>query len=107
MNYIVEQKPYENGSYIMSKLNEYLADKFCLIYDGGYRVYKDDIRYSLYLNFMNYDKPMIISGEFFSDDDFVSYLIKEMRMRHLFDNKYYKVLRVNEEDMYGESCNKQ
>lgn len=98
MKYIVEQEPYEGGEYIMSKLNEYLAEKFCMIYDGGYRVYKDDIRYSIYLHFLCYDKPMIISGEFFSDDDFIAYLIKEMRERHLFDVSYYKVLRVGEED---------
>lgn len=93
---ISESSTYENQQYIMDKINEYLREVYCVEYTGGYRIYKDDIRYSLYLNFLNYDRPMIIAGEFFSDEAFIEYIKKQMRERSLFSTtQYFRLLKVD------------
>lgn len=93
---IAESSTYENQQYIMDKLNEWLNEVYCVEYIGGFKVYKDDIRYSLYLNFLNQDRPMIIAGEFFSDEEFIEYLKKQMRERALFSTtQYFRLTRAD------------
>lgn len=90
---IAESEPYINQNYIMAKLNEYLMDVYCLYYRGGYTIYKMGDSYTLYIDFLNKDFPVIIAGDFLSDDDFIEYLKKEMRERGLFNTNYFEVTR--------------
>jgi len=93
---ITEQTP-QDGSNIIQAMNDFLIKNFNVCYDEGYKFFKEFDNYSLYLYINNQDRPLILSGQFENDKDFICYVIKEMKERKVFLVKYFRLYRTDEQ----------
>lgn len=90
------QEKVENQQWFKDKLNEILA-KYCYVYTGDMTVYKSSTIYTLALHLLDRESPLIMAGEFLTDESFMEYIAKEMQARKLFERvKYSKLNRVYE-----------
>lgn len=78
------QSKVENQDYFKEGLNKALEERFCVRYTGGMIVYKGETNYTLVLNLANQDNPLIIAGDFQTDEQFLNYIIQEMIERRMF-----------------------
>lgn len=82
--------------HIMKEINKWLIEEHGVYYNKSYELFMDKPDYSLYLHLNNRDRPLILAGQFDSDDKFIDYIKKELNSRKTFWIEYFSLYRTNE-----------
>ncbi len=74
---------------IIDNINKHLLNKHNMLYKGKMSVEKEGDSYTLLLNLNNQDRPLVIAGEFDSDEEFTTYANKELDNKKPFLTEYF------------------
>lgn len=82
---------------LTDRIEKYLCERHEVKYTGKFQYTVDDTSYSLLWNLNNQDKPMVIAGDFESEEDFYNYVCKEIDTRKFFLRQYF-ILKHTDKD---------
>ena len=86
----VEQHP------ILDAIREFMCTYFQVEYNKSMRLYLDDTSYVIYISLNNTERPLMMGGDFESDEDFIHYIEGELKKRKLHFIKYFSGYMVNQ-----------
>jgi hypothetical protein len=90
----ITEVPQYNNPNIMIEINKWLEDTYQVSYNKTYELYKLDEEYSLYLHLNKQDRPLILSGQFTSDEAFIEFCKKELRFKRPFEVQYFNLYKL-------------
>lgn len=75
---------------IIDAVNAWLLEKYCLIYTKNFKLYmepfedNDGTDYAMGVEVGNFDRPIVIGGQFDTDQEFIDYYEKEFAAKQLW-----------------------
>ena len=84
---------------IIGVIRQWLCDEFGIIYTGNFKLYLEEDNYGLGLEMGNFERPIIIGGQFESDEDFINYYKKEFRIKQLYRIELFRAVKNQSDEM--------
>ena len=88
-----------DSSKLVSRVKEYLAEKHEVLYCKGLHYNVEGSCHELKWDLNQADYPMIMVGDFVSEDDFFNYICKEIDRKKFFWNQYFIARRVTNSEL--------
>lgn len=77
------------------ELKNYFRDRYCYEYNSQIILDKNESSYVLQFSLNRENKPLIIGGEFSSDESFLEYVKKEIDKRRVYLLQVFKITNIN------------
>lgn len=78
-----------------AEIINYILEKYQIRYNSQIKVTSEDGVYGLEFALNRENKPLVISGDFDSDESFLNYVKKEIDKRRFFTLEVYKIANIN------------
>ena len=82
---------------IIDAIKQFFIDEYCVSYEKRTQLFIDDEgSYVIYISLNNVERPLMIGGQFESDEEFTEYVKKELRKTKPHWIGYFSGYQVNQ-----------
>lgn len=84
---------------IIDAIRDWLCNRYGLIYTKHFKLYLDDEEYAIGIEQGNFERPIVIGGQFENDNQFVLYFEKEFALKQLYRIPLFSAAKAQTDEL--------
>lgn len=91
-NYVLEHP-------IIDEFISWIQEVYCIKYTKKFKLYKEEDNYAFGIEIGNFERPIIVAGQFESDADFLRYLKEEFKFKQLYRTILFQAVKAQVDEL--------